>query len=89
MANNRLCDKHDKLMERLFENINEIKITNSEIKTYISEVKSFKDKLHETMYGNGKEGLISKVAGVLRQINLQWSLLILILGAIIGYFFKK
>ena len=82
------CEKHDKTMERLFDDINAIKINNAEIKGWIAEIRDFKNKLHETMYGNGKEGLLSKVAGVIRQINLQWTLLVLILGAIIGYSFK-
>ena len=83
-----VCNKHDKVMERLFDDISEIKITNTEIKACVGEVKAFKDMLHETIYGNGKEGLLSKVAGMVRQINLQWTLLVLLLGAIIGYFFK-
>ena len=84
-----VCDKHDKVMDRLFNNINEIKISNAKIEGHIEEIKSFKDKLHETIYGNGKEGLLSKVAGLLRQLNLQWTLLVLILGGLIGFILKK
>ena len=83
-----VCEKHDKVMERLFEDINEVKITNVEIKTLVGEIKAFKDKLHETMYGNGKEGLLTKVSGIIKQINLQWTLLVLVLGAIIGFSLK-
>jgi len=80
-----VCDKHDKVMERLFNDINVVKVTNAEIKTLVKEIKEFKDTLHNTIYGNGKEGLLSKVAGVVRQINLQWTLLVLIIGAVIGF----
>ena len=84
-----VCEKHDKIMERIFSDINEVKIINTEIKTYVGEIKAFKDTLHQTIYGNSKEGLLSKVSGILRQINLQWSLLMMVLGALVIYFFKK
>ena len=83
------CDKHDSTMDRLFSDINEIKIMNAEIKGLVNANKDFKDKLHDTLYGNGKEGLLAKIAGVVRQINLQWTLLVLTIGAIIGFALDK
>ena len=84
-----VCDKHDKVMERLFDDINQIKIMNSEIKGIVVINKDFRESLHQTIYGNGREGLLSKVTGILRQITLQWSLLMMVFGALIVYFFKK
>jgi len=84
-----ICEKHDKMMERLFEDINNVKITNVEIKTLVGEIKSFKDKLHETMYGNSKPGLLTRTSAMITQLNLQWTLLVLMIGSIIGFALKN
>jgi hypothetical protein len=82
------CDKHDSTMDRIFNEINFIKQSQSEMLAKLDIVIAFKDDIHKIIYGNGQEGLISKVRRVLSQLNLQWGLIILIIGALIGYGFK-
>ena len=85
MDEHKVCAKHDATMDRLFSTINEIKQQQSEMIAGYKTIAKFAEDIHKIVYGNGQEGLISKVRRVLSQMNLQWALLILILGAIIGY----
>jgi len=75
-------------MDRLFNEINFIKQSQSETNAKMDIVIAFKDDIHKIIYGNGQEGLISKARRVLSQVNLQWGLIILIIGAMVGYGFK-
>jgi len=84
-----ICGKHDKTMERIFAEINEIKIQNTAIVTKMDDVASFKESIKLTIFGNGKEGLVTKVSRLFTQVNLQWTLVLLIIGSIIGYFLKR
>jgi hypothetical protein len=83
-----VCEKHDATMDRLFNDINLIKQSQADAISKLDSVIAFKDDIHKIIYGNGQEGLISKVRRVLSQLNLQWGLIILIIGAMVGYGFK-
>jgi len=79
------CDKHDVVMDRLFSEIGEIRTNVTVIKTQMESITAFKDSIHEIIFGNGKEGLKDKIARVCSQINLQWTLILLVIGSILGY----
>lgn len=79
------CEKHDSTMERIFSDIGEIKRDQAAVIVSQKNIEKFAADIHNIIYGNGQEGLISKVRRVLSQLNLQWGLLVLVLGAIIGY----
>jgi len=79
------CEKHDLTMDGIFNEINFIKQSQAETIAKMDIIIAFKNDIHKIVYGNGQEGLISKVRRVLSQLNLQWGLIILIIGAIIGY----
>jgi len=79
------CDKHDATMDRLFTSINSIVTEQKIMSTQMATLIKFGEDMHAIVYGNGQEGLISKVRRALFQINWLWALLILVLGAIIGY----
>ena len=83
--NNGVCSKHDATMERLFNELNDIKTKVSLSNQLLEGLQEFKGDMHTIIYGNGKEGLLSKTSRVLSQLNLQWGLIILLIGAIIGY----
>ena len=82
------CEKHDLTMDRIFNEINFIKQSQSETIAKMDIVIAFKNDIHKIVYGNGQEGLVSKIRRVLSQLNLQWGLIILLIGAFIGYAFK-
>ena len=86
--NNGVCDKHDATMERIFNELNDIKTKVSLSNQLLEGLQEFKGDMHTIIYGNGKEGLLSKTSKVLSQLNLQWGLIILLIGAIIGYAVK-
>jgi len=73
------CSSHDEIMEKLFDKINNNCNTLTSIDSKMSDIRDFKDKLHIIIFGNGKEGLVSKVNRVCAQIMLQWGLIVLIL----------
>lgn len=83
--NNGVCSKHDATMERVFNELNDIKREVSLSNQLLKGLQEFKGDMHTIIYGNGQEGLLSKISRVLSQLNLQWGLIILIIGAIIGY----
>jgi hypothetical protein len=79
------CSKHDVTMDRIFNDISVIKQSQSDLSAKMDNVIDFRNDIHKIIYGNGQEGLISKVRRVLSQLNLQWAAIVLIVGAIIGY----
>jgi len=82
------CVKHDEVMDRLFTEIHTIKEAQVQTNTKMDMIIQFKDELHNLIYGNGHEGLISKVRGMLNQLKLHWVLISAIILAIIGYSIK-
>jgi hypothetical protein len=82
------CDKHDSTMDRIFTSIHCIQSDQKLIQEQIQSITKFADDIHKIVYGNGQEGIVSKVRRVLSQLNLQWGLIILLIGAFIGYAFK-
>ena len=87
-CDNGVCSKHDATMERLFNELNDIKTKVSLSNQLLEGLQAFKGDMHSIIYGNGKEGLLSKTSKVLSQLHLQWGLIILLIGAIIGYAVK-
>ena len=79
------CEKHDATIDRLFSVISDIKSDQAIQASSSKAIEKFASDIHKIIYGNGQEGLISKVRRVLSQLNLQWGLIILILGGIIGF----
>jgi len=84
-----MCEKHDATMTRLFDEINESKLELREINTKLDAFIEFKDLMHKIVFGNGKEGMVSKVNKVASQIVLQWGLFVVMLVMIVGVFLKK
>ncbi len=80
-----VCDKHDKTMERLFNDIHSIKEGQGRAEEKMDTVIDFKNEIHKIIYGDGKTaGLLSKIHGNTKQLILQWSLIIIVLGAVLG-----
>lgn len=82
------CDKHDATMDRIFSTLNAIQQDQAATIASQKNIEKFAADIHKIVYGNGQEGLISKVRRVLSQVNLQWGLLLLILGGMIGFGIK-
>lgn len=85
------CEKHQECMERIHNNITEIKISNSEIKGelkgFTSSVNEFISSVRKDMYS--KDGIMERVGNSNKQMILQWGLLAaIILGMILTYFRK-
>ena len=79
------CEKHDATMERLFSSISSMTKDQAVMVASVDRIEKFAADIHQIVYGNGREGLISKVRRVIAQVNWLWVILILILGSLIGY----
>jgi len=96
MLPGEVCDKHDQMMNRLFNEINEMKLKMGEqyveqkilLESLTKSYSSFSEKIEVAIFGNGKEGLLTRVSKMLNQVNLQWTLLVLLLGGLIGFILK-
>ena len=58
------CDKHDETMGRIFTEIEAIKVQAKGMDAKLDQVIEFKKLVHSIIFGNGKEGLVSKVSRV-------------------------
>ena len=76
-------------MSRLFDNISENKRSLERIETKSDEIIRFKNTIHDVLYGNGKEGLITKVSRVFHTQLLQWALFITLLWAVFHLVTKR
>lgn len=83
------CNKHDETMTRIFEKQNQSELKLESIDTKMDAMIEFKDKLHKIIFGDGREGIVSKINRVGGQVILQWALIILIIVAIIGFALRK
>ena len=70
--------------EKIFNTLDKIKQDQAAMIVSQKNIEKFANDIHKIVYGNGQEGLISKVRRVASQVNLQWGLIILVLSAIIG-----
>jgi len=71
-------------MARLHERVDKIAESSTKIETAANSIKESIDEMYTLMYGNGKNGIITKIASIWTKINIQWCLLFLILTGIIG-----
>lgn len=78
------CSKHDETMQRIFDKINSTDKNITEIKTQMKEIAEFKDMVHKIVFGNGRDGLLTKVSKCFHIQTLQWTLFVLVLVALIG-----
>ena len=78
------CDKHDVTMDRIFNKLNNIENNNTRIISKLESVEGFVALAHKVIYGNGQSGIVTKVANNIKQIGLQWSVIIILLGSGVG-----
>lgn len=91
---NHTCNKHDETMERIFNMISDMKI---DIKLSCKSVETLTknmDRMQDDIYSPEK-GIFTKFAFILKiveniktKVSLQWSLIIVILVAIISFIFR-
>lgn len=85
---NRTCEKHDKTIGRVFDEINHIKNAQTAFDVKMDQVIEFKNLVHAVIYGKEKDGLITKISKCFHMQNLQWTVIILIVVAILGFAFR-
>lgn len=77
------CPHHDSTMSRLFEKIGSIEKSQVETHTLMKGVIEFKNQIHATIYGNGQDGLLTKVSKCFHMQTLQWALFVVFLVALL------
>jgi len=83
------CEKHDDTMNRVFNEITEAKVKLESINTKLDAFIEFKDMMHKIVFGNGKEGIISKINRAISQQALTWSLFVIMLFMLVGIYLKQ
>lgn len=83
------CEKHDGIMTRLFTtleaNSKEQAVFITEVKAYIKTNDEFVKKADKVIFGDERgNGLITQLKVAVKHINIQWTLIILILTGIVG-----
>ena len=82
------CDKHDDTMTRIFESIHSLHLLVSSTESNSRIVLNELTEIKKAIYGDGGgEGLITRVWGLIKQFNLVWTIILLILGGAVGIIF--
>jgi len=89
MPPEQVCNKHDETMTRLFSKIEENEkaqaIFVAEVKGYIQNTNSFIQKADKVLFGDERgNGIITQLKVLLKHVSIQWTLIIIILGGIVG-----
>jgi len=78
------CKAHDKIMERIFTEINDIKVKVENVDTKMDGVIEFKNMVHDIIFGKDDSvGLKGKLDVVMSQVNKQWGLLMVVVTAVV------
>lgn len=86
------CSKHSDCMERIHNNINDIKLQNAKqeglLEGFTKSVNDFLGSIRKDVYSPG--GIVEKVGSHANQIALQWGLLaVVVVAVIIEWVVKK
>lgn len=80
-------------MQRLHERVDEISKCSIEVKTSAKNIESMVKDIHTCLYGDGRDGLITKVSNLWQKVSgifwLGGVVLIAAIGALVGLIFKK
>lgn len=84
-----VCPKHDDTMTRIFSEIEkgnkERAVFIAEVKAYMKTTDNFVQKADRVMFGDERgNGIITQVKVLLKHVNIQWTLIIIVLGGIVG-----
>ena len=80
------CPKHNDCMERIHDDIGKIQLSNAvtqgSIETFVQATNSFLNALRKDIYE--KDGIMVRTGKSENQLNLQWTVIILLLIAVVG-----
>lgn len=83
------CAKHDDTMTRLFSKIEENEkvqaVFIAEVKAYIKNTDEFVKKADKVLFGDERgNGIITQLKVLLKHVNIQWTLIVLIISGVVG-----
>lgn len=80
-------------MQRLHTRIDEISRCSIEVKTSAKNMENMVKEIHSCLYGNGRDGLITKVSNLWQKMSgIFWVggvVIIAVIGTLVGLIFKK
>ena len=68
---------------RLHEKVNAIKTDTALIQQSASHIKESTDNICNALYGNGKDGLITKVSNLFTILKIHWGVMVVILSGLL------
>lgn len=79
--------EYNRGQERIHKRVDEIAKATAEIKTYSQAMKESSDRIYQAIYGNGRDGLIQKVARMFERSGLHTKLITFIFLSLVGIAF--
>ena len=70
-------------MQRVHVRIDEIRDSSIRTEESAKKIEKFVEDIHRSMYGNGKDGLITKVSNIFTMLKVHWGFIWLIIGSIL------
>lgn len=80
-------EEYQKMLDRIHERVDDISESATRMETTSTHIKESVDKICSCLYGNGKDGLITKVGHLLRSANFHYKVTIVLIVAILGMAF--
>ena len=80
-------------MERIHTRVDEISKCSTEVKVSVKNMENIMTDIHKVMYGNGKDGLVTKVSNLWQKVSgifwLGGVIVVAVIGTLVGLIFKK
>jgi hypothetical protein len=76
--------EHTQAMDRLHQRIDKINESSIRIEESSKRTEKFVSEMHKLLYGNGRDGLITKVANLIECTRVNRRLIFMVLGIFFG-----
>jgi len=83
MADEFSQNRCNESMSRLHSRVDEIRESSIRTEESAKKIGEYVKDIHKSMYGNGKDGLITKVSNLFTMLKVHWGFIWLIVGGIL------
>lgn len=76
-----IADKIARIEVALVKGFTESTAHHESTSRYITELKKDQERIMHSLYGNGQEGLVTKIAKISQRVNILWFVVVSVCGA--------
>ena len=80
-------EEYNESLNRIHARVDDIAKETTQIGIYAKVMKEASDKFHECIFGNGKDGMMTKITKLFERVSLQTKLITAIIFSILGLSF--